>query len=143
MSATYRQAVDDMLATFKDAWDGTGLLALYPNRPGEPPDDSSSKPQSWARVHVQHGPAFQATLPNQTGQSLYERQGLFTVQIFVPSGNGVGPAYDLAKIVTDAFQGTSTPRAVWFRRARIREIGQSGTWFQLNVLVEFTYDERS
>lgn len=138
MSATYEQAVDDILTFFKDAWDATGYTAIYPNIGGDAPTTVAP----WARVTLQHIlPQGQASLSGALGTQRYERNGILTVQIFTPLGEGLAELYQLSKIVTDAFDGKATPLHVWFRNARVSEVGPSGHWYQVNVLVDFTYDE--
>jgi hypothetical protein len=66
---------------------------------------------------------------------------LLAVQIFTPSGEGLSEAYNLGKILMDAFEGYATPSQVWFRNARTNEVGPSDSWYQTNFLVDFTYDE--
>lgn len=49
-------------------------------------------------------------------------------------------ATDLAVVARHAFEGKHVGD-VWFRNARIEEIGVDGAWFQTNVTVDFMYDE--
>jgi hypothetical protein len=68
---------------------------------------------------------------------------MVTVQVFVPNSQHVGLAdvEKYATIVRDAFEGKGTPSGIWFRNAAINEIGVDGPWYQMNVVVEFVYDE--
>jgi len=146
MTATFREAQDDILTVFKAAWDTTGYSALYPGIPGEPPADqtgSGAPPSPWARVSVRHRSGRNEAF-GQGGTNLYEREGVVEVQVFSPVGQGFGPALDLAQTVVSAFQGTATPKAVWFRKVGVREVPNSGgPWVQVNVSAEFTYDQRA
>lgn len=137
MSATYAEAYDEILALFKTAWDTTGYSAHYTNVGSEIP--TTTVP--WARAQVQLLDGFQSSLSGANAQIRWERQGIFTTQIFVPVGNGLLIGHSLSKTVTDAFEGVTTASGVWFRNARVNEIGPDGDWFQINVLVDFTYDE--
>lgn len=138
MTATYAQAVDDILGLFKVAWDTTGYTAIYTNVAGDTPDDEEDP---WARVTIQHTDGGQGSLTGGLGTTRWTRFGILTVQLFVPSGEGLSEAHTLGKLVTDAFEGVSTTNGVWFRNVRINEIGPDGEWYQVNVLVDFTYDE--
>ena len=138
MTATYKQAVDDILGLFKTAWDTTSYIAIYPNVGGEVP---SNVENPWARATVQHIDGGQASLSGGLGTQRWERSGIFTVQIFVPSGEGLSEAHILGKLITDIFEGVSTTNGVWFKNVRINEIGPDGEWYNLNVLIDFTYDE--
>ncbi len=137
MSATFDVANDEILAFFKTAWDGTGLLALYQNVAGAKP----TAQLAWARVTLQHGPGGQTALTGATGKNRFDRTGILTVQIFIPNGQGLSQGFILGKIMADAFEGKATASQVWFRNVIVTPIGPSDEWFQLNVTVEFSYDE--
>lgn len=138
MTGTLNQANIDVLTIFKTAWDATGFPALYENVPGEPPKTQTP----WARIVLRHSGGGQGSLSGALGQQRWDRNGVLIVQVFVPNGEGLSQAYSLAKIVLDAYEGVSSPlRGVWFRNARINEVGSDGEWFQVNVLVDFVYEE--
>lgn len=135
MSLTFAQASDEILALFRTAWGDRP--ALYENVRGSPP----RRPIPWARVTLRHITGAQASLAGGSGTRRWERVGILTVQIFVPSGQGLAGAQSLAKIAVDAYQGQTTPGGVWFRNVRLTEVGPDGDWFQVNALAEFVYDE--
>ena len=142
MTATPEQAVDDILDVFKAVWDPTGFEVQYDleNFGGS----SSSPPATqdpWTRVQVRHTTDSQASLTGGLGQTLYTATGVLTIQLFVPIGEGLVRGRQLARSVRNAYRGISTPRQVWFRNARINEVGIDGDWFQLNIIVDFEYDE--
>lgn len=137
MTATYNEAKDQILALFKTAWDTTGYGVVYPNKEGDKPNDAVP----WARVDIEHFDGGDASLSGVDGTKRYERDGVFTAQIFVPSGEGLSEAYTLANTVSTAFEGKTTAGGVWFRDVRIREVGPTESWFQLNVKATFNYDE--
>ena len=137
MTATFQEANDEVLAVFKAAWDTTGFIAVYENVRGDKPTTTAP----WARASLRNVTGRQATLANHDGVRRWRRDGILTIQIFVPLGEGLQEGYSLSKVVTDALEGTSTPSAVWFRNVSVNEIGPDGEWFQFNVLAEFTYDE--
>lgn len=137
MSLTHQEARDEIFDVFKAAWDVTG----YPVHWEEVRKQRSGDETPWAVVTFQHAAGFQATLSGAQGARTFARLGFVTVQIFTPNGKGLQDAYDLAKVVSDAFEGTATPGGVWFRNVRLNEVGRDGEFFQLNVVVEFRYDE--
>lgn len=137
MSATFETANDEILAFFATVWALTGLTALYENVEGAKPTSQ----EAWARVSLRHGPSGQGSLSGAHSTIRYNRTGILTVQIFIPNGQGLSRGYELGKIVVDAFEGKATNSQVWFRNAHVNEIGPSDEWFQLNVTVEFLYDE--
>lgn len=137
MSLTYQQARDEIFALFKTAWDTTGYSVHYQDVRRQ--RDTDNEP--WAVVTLQHSSGFQATLSGVSGSRTFARLGFITVQIFTPSGKGLQESYDLCKVVSDAFEGATTPGGVWFRNVRLNEVGRDGEFYQLNVIAEFRYDE--
>jgi len=140
MSATITQARDEILAKFHATWDVTGASAdvpvLYSDVAQDVPDRGS-----WARITVRHNQGYQATLSGTIGSRRFRREGIVTVQIFTPFADGGVDNDALATIAQQAFEGEVTsPGRVIFRRVRINEVGQSGQWFQTNVLADFEYD---
>ncbi len=136
MTATIPQAADDILTLFKTAWDLTGYPLLYEGIGGEKPTAQGP----WARITLRHFLGDQESL-GPIGGRKFSKGGLVIVQTFVPIGEGLSDAYNVAKIAADAFEGKATPLNVWFRNVRINEIGAEGDWYQVNVLADFTYDE--
>lgn len=140
MTATREQAVDDILGMLLDAWTDGGLdpdRLLWPNKDAEVP----SGQDAWGRATLQHTDGGQGSLAGDSGKVRWTRVGILTVQVFVPSGEGLSQETSVSKIVMDAFEGKKSARGVWFRRVRAREIGPDGQFFQTNVIVEFEYDE--
>jgi len=137
MSLTHQQARDEIFDVLIDAWTPT----TYPIHWEEVRNQRSKEEKPWAVVTLQHSSGFQSTLSGAVGSRTFARLGFITVQIFTPNGKGLQEAYDLAKVVSDAFEGTSTPGGVWFRNMRLNEVGRDGEFFQLNVVIEFRYDE--
>lgn len=137
MSATFEIANGEILTLFKTAWDTTGHIALYENIAGDPP----STPIPWARISLRHRTGGQTAISGADGKRRYDREGVVTVQIFIPNGKGLSQGYSLGKIVVDAFEGKATPSQIWFRDVINKEIGPDGEWFQFNVTAEFMYDE--
>jgi len=142
MTATITEARDEMFAVFRTAWLGDPASASVPVMW---PDVAAQKPPTsgaWARVTVQHNTGRQATLSNGVGQRRFRRTGVVTVQVFAPTGDGQEFSDQLATIAKNAFEGvTTSPGRVMFRDVRLREVGQDGNFYQVNVLADFEYDE--
>ena len=140
MTATVTQARNEMMATFKVAWDAAAVSqnvpVLYPDVSDDPPTSGA-----WARVTVVHDSGEQATLASHQGLRRYHRTGTIIVQLFTPAGGGQVLSDALGKVVTDAFEGVTTESGVIFRNVIPKEIGQDGAWFQVNVQAGFEYDE--
>jgi hypothetical protein len=142
MSLTHQEAVDEILAMFKEAWDSAsgGPYPVQWANVGQvqaPPTTTSP----WARVTFTHVTGRQATLSWETGNRRFARTGLLAVEVFVPIGEGSQKGYTLGKLVLDAFEGEASPGGVWFRNVKMRESGVEKGWFQVNVTAEATYDE--
>lgn len=136
MSVTYQQAVDDMLGMLKSAWDPTGHKMFWENDR----DDRETDLSPWAAVIVRHATGQQDTLGGK-GSREFLRLGTIMVMINTPSSSGLSNGYVLAKVVTDAFEGETSPNGVWFRDVRINEIGREGTFYKTNALIDFEYYE--
>ncbi len=138
MSLTVSAARDEILTLFKTAWDA-GAPAVPVHYWDMSTDTPGTSNAAWAAIRAQW------TLGRQRGLSVgtkrYEREGIVTVQIFTPFGSGLSQADDLSKIAYDAFEGVDTPNGVWFRNVRVNTVGQSGEWFQTNVIADFIYEE--
>ena len=132
---TPEQAVDAILDIFKAAWDPTGFAAVYGDKPGTKPPSEAL----WARATIQHATGDQSSLAGETGTRRYTEEGTLTVQVFAPVGDGSTECYRAATLVRDAYRDARHPN-VWFRNARIQEVGASGAFDQINVLATFSYD---
>lgn len=142
MSFSYNEAIDEMLKPFRDAWVvGAGYRAIYEDVAQT--DDKGGPPKGhtpWARVMVRMASAGQASLGGKD-QKRWNRTGVITVQVFTEVGKGLSASRAAAKIVTDAYEGKATPGGVWFRNVRPVEAPADGDFAQVNVVIEFTYDE--
>ena len=138
-SLTYAEANDEMLAVVKSAFDS---LSGSPNIYWESvAGDRATNDEPFFQVFLRHRTGGQAGFPSATGAAMYRREGDITIQCFHPIGRGLSSAYADAKVFSDAFEGKSTSGGIWFRNVRINEIGRDGQFNQLNLIVEFVYDE--
>ncbi len=94
----------------------------------------------WARVTLQHVSGTHSAFGGD-GQNRFTHTGILTVQIFTPIGKGGRDAYTLAQTVVEAFQGGETLNGVRFRNVASNEIGVDDDWFQINVVINFEYDQ--
>lgn len=98
--------------------------------------------QSWFRWTMQHTEGGQASLSCEHGERRWRRNGLIIVQCFGSLEKGsLTLAQRMAESVRDAYQGTATPSGVWFRSATTQEIGHDTSWYQVNAIIQFTYDD--
>ena len=145
---TFEGARDVILDLFKTRWDADSAAVVG----GAVPEleyqnvDAGASPLSdgnvpWARVTVRHVTGAQRSMGG-LGNRVFQRRGVVTVQVFVPTGKqGLVLADRLGKVASDAFEGEETATgSVWFRNVSYREVGIFGPWFQVNVTAEFEYD---
>lgn len=138
MTATFRQAQDDMLAIVHEVSQAQGVLAVYDGTKNEVPLDD----QIWAKVMVRHVPSGQRSLAGDRGRKRrWGREGVLWVQLHGPLGGGTSELLDVGGEYVRALQKASTEHCVWFRNVGLSEVGPSGVWYQVNVLANFTYDE--
>ncbi len=140
--STRKAAITEILGLFRTAWLGAGQSdnrVKYDNvgKTTVPPTGNTP----WARVRLRHTTSGQASLSGQSGTRIFTRNGILTVQIFVPPGKGLAEATDLPKIIQDSYEGVETSNGVWFRDVVVNEIGSDGDFYQTNVVALFEYDE--
>jgi hypothetical protein len=131
------EARDEMLAVFKAAWDTTDYDAnvVYSDKDGRPANAAA-----WARVVLRHADGGQASLADHDGKRRWKAIGTLWVQVYGPAGDGEVLTMALAQTVLNAYR-TARGGGVWYRNPRKREAPSSGDFSQVNVLVDFQYDE--
>jgi hypothetical protein len=132
---TPEQAVDGILDIFKATWDPTGFPAHYTDKAGEKPTSETL----WARATIRHATGNQTSLAGASGTRRFTETGTLFVQVFAPVGDGSTECYKAATLIRDAYRDAKLPN-LWFRSQRIQEVGESGAFYQINVLVTFSYD---
>jgi hypothetical protein len=140
MTTTTANAVDEMLAVVKAALDAAypGLHVRWPGVLHSAPAPAEAP---WVRVEVLHRAGFQRALGG-SGRRRWGRTGELWVQCFAPlKSGGLNDAQDMACAVRDAMQGSSTPGGVWLRNATTNEVGPDASWYHVNAMAEFHYDE--
>lgn len=142
MTATVEQARDEMNGLLKAAFDVASLPPDFTLFYDDLKDEkATAKLSSWARVSVRHFAGGQSTISRSNGISRYTRTGTLYVNLFAAPGDGLRVLDPLVKIVQDAYEGKTTPSQVWFKKGRVRELGIVKGWYQINFLIDFTYDE--
>ncbi len=140
MSLSFTDARDEILTLFKTAWDASAFTAAPVLYWDVASDDDLPDPRTtelWSRITVRH----EAGRNDSIGNSIFQREGTVTIQIFTRIGEGLANADLASKVAVDAYQGQSTPGGCWFRNVRMNEIGSDGAWFQVNILADFEYVE--
>jgi len=150
MTATVAQARDEIQATFRIAWladSGTqDYFVKYEDvAQGDTPEKTSSRPLPWARLTIRHNPGAGGQVAlgtSEDGRRRYRRFGVATVGLFAPKGDGFTTLDAMTLVAMRAFEGVRTdPGQITFSNIRPAEIGTDGDYTQVNVLVDFEYDE--
>lgn len=145
---TQSEARDEIFALFKTAWEaGTiDIVSYIPNieYQGVQPIATPDIAKHWCRISIQTVSENQASLSDENGQRTYTAYGLVFVQVFCPRSerNGFERGISLAQIAKRAFRGKATPGRIWFRNVRLNELEPENSFYRLNVVAEFEYDEQ-
>lgn len=142
MTATTEQARDQIYGLIMAAWTAgapAGAELVYDDAKAKKPDG----PAPWARATVRHTGGSEISISRGNGKGRYNRTGTVYINLFSPSGDGLRALDPLVKLTLDAYEGKYTAGGVWFTKAQVREIGiVKGTGlYQINVLINFSYDE--
>lgn len=131
---TYIEAVTSMQGFFNTGWDSATPIVW-----GE--DDATPTPseQAWVRFNITHNDGGQATM-GSPNSNRFRHFGIITVQVFYPQGNFGIEARNLANNVLELYQGAEQD-GIYYYDVRANEIGNdSFGWYQINVVIEFRYD---
>lgn len=112
------------VATDKIAWDNVSF-------------DIPKQEEPWVRLSIQNNISdYVSTGPNRRTR----RKGLVFVQIFVPENSETLISSQLCDDVVDIFE-TKLLNGVVFFSPNVREIGNSDGWYQVNISVDFYFDD--
>ena len=139
MAQTQAEAQDELLARVTAAWTANapvGAPLFYDNQDEERPDDLGL----FGRAIVRHDAGTRITLgPN----GIFRRFGTLFVQIFVKQGAGTYDIRVLSDAIAHDLEGVPASFGVRIADVDINELGSDGTYFQINVAADFTYDRQS
>lgn len=133
---TFDEARDVMLAIVKAIWDPTG----YPIVWTDVPDTVPTSETVWARATVRHSGGGQSSLSGEDGTRRFERTGTLFIQVFAPVGDGSTAGYGAAQTMINGLEDARNP-SVWFKDILMQELGQYGSFEQINVQATFSYDD--
>ncbi len=136
MTLTFKEATDDMNAIMKTVSDAEAFVVHWANRK----TPRATTDGAFVEFMIRHAGGQQDTLGG-IGSRSFIRVGTAVARVFTQTGKGLSSAYDLAKSIVDAYEGVHSPNGVWFRNVRIQEMGTDGNFFELQVLIEFEYNE--
>ncbi len=139
---TPSEAVNAIVDAWEAGWDESNARTyfLWDALPNPEPVHN----RAWCRLTVQHTATVQATLNSSTsGAKRWDREGMVTVQIFAPVSGGSPQlaALALAELAREILEGRSLPGNLVLFAAQITEVGTDSVWWQVNVNVQFLYQE--
>lgn len=131
---SFKTAVQAITSHFASGW---GTTIAYPNVHFEKPNDK------WVRLTVQPNLGRAADI----GASLERQSGLIFVQCFTPDNQGPYVPAELAQDVADKLRfkrlSRTGERDVRTYAATINDVGNSDGYYQMNVSVQFEYDDET
>ncbi len=136
---TPTEAVDYMNGVLLAAWVADSRSATYLYWTDVP----KKKPTGevvWARATVQHVNGRRASLANTTRLRRFRNEGIYTVQIFTPIGDGSVADYSVAQMVKRALEVAQNGN-LWFSKIKLIEVPVTEAFAQINVLANFSYDD--
>ena len=133
---TFEEANNDILGMITEAWNQTGFKIFYESVA----DEQLEVTEPFIRVWVRHTGGGQRSLGGKDNR-IFDRRGFVRIEVHARIANGLQESYQLAKVVTDAYEGKSSDNGVWFRRVRINEMGKDGMFNRVDVIIDFEYHE--
>lgn len=137
MSLTQKQAYDEICDPIRLVGIAEDFAVHWDNKRT---NNSKTEENSYVAFLVRTAGSGPPTLGG-VGHRSFGRFGTAIARVFTPTGKGLSEGYALAKSISDVYEGVSTPNGVWFRNVRTQEIGKEGSFFEMQVLIEFQYDE--
>ncbi|HET6417983.1 MAG TPA: phage tail terminator-like protein [Polyangiales bacterium] len=141
---TQTEARDAVMDAIRDAWLADaltmGIALQWDNVKADPlGEDDDGNPLPWARVSVRHIFSGQETIAGP-GSRKHQTEGVVTVQVFTPSGDGHSLADQIVEVLKPALRNVAIGN-LWFYNVRVNELGTDGAWFVQNFLANFRYSE--
>jgi hypothetical protein len=135
---TPTQARDAINGVVRDMWNRLYLPEsnlVWNDVPGQKPTGELP----WGRVTIKHNLGYRGSLANHNGNVLHRNEGTVIIQIFSPMAGGDVEGYYVAQFLQHAYKKNHD--GVWFRNSRINEVGPDGAFEQINVNIDFEYDD--
>ena len=139
MAQNQNEASDALITLVKATWEANtpANTPLYmDNEQEDRPDDLSI----YGRVVIRHEAGTRSTLGSN---GIFRRFATLYVQIFIKQGEGVTEIRTLSDAIAHSLEDVPASFSVRMTDVDIRELGSDGTYFQVNVAANFTYDRQS
>lgn len=147
---TYEEASEALNKMFWDTFkvEALAILGYVPTVYWPFVTEPTSAPidKVWCRVSRKTNPKELAGFGegNANFAARYDTDGLYYVQMFYPQSDKSASSKftKLAQIAESCFLGKHDPsNLLWVRSVETKELDSEKTWFRLNVIIEFTYQE--
>lgn len=99
--------------------------------------DGSGNPIPWVRLNVRNADAQLVSL----GPRTYRQPGVVITQVFIPAGVGDNRANEIAEAVVGALRGQTVSGVRFRATSPPQAVGQTGGWWQTNVITPFDFDD--
>ena len=129
------EAKNVLIKEFTDSF-GYPYEVAHENNPGfvKPTDEP------WVRFTVKNSISIQRSFGKE-GQRKFERHGIISYQVFIPTGVGTYDGEVVCDHINDIFEGNRF-ETIYCEGGQWTEIGRDGTdWFQFNGRIFFNFDE--
>ena len=121
---TLRQDIETHLTT-----NFTAYPIKYENVSFKPPNNTP-----WIACHIKRN-----SLPTpEINQTNYEVSGLLIIQVFTPLDSGTVESNSIVNTLATLYSNQSIINT-WFKDAEIIDVGESDTWYQVNLSIPFIY----
>lgn len=128
----FKQAEAAIRDYFNTGWNDLTPIA-WPDLPFNQPSTI------WVRFTMKNNIGEQVSI-GDVGNNYHRRQGIVTIQIFQPQGQGTTDARTKADVAADIFIENALSGMI-FKKVNARDIGADGQgWYQYNVTAEYQYD---
>lgn len=129
----YETAIKTIWNFFATRWGNTTKVAY------DDVDFTIPSGETWVRLNVKTVDGYQASIGAPTNNR-QRREGIITVQVFSPQGQGSIDARKKADLVIGHFLNQEASGIIFYD-VHAREVGNDGAgWYQINVLIKFRYD---
>lgn len=132
-STELRDDVNGFLTTQWGLATPAGTPLFYDGQESNRPD----VPGLFGRLHIRH---FQGSRANLGPSGRFRRPGRIYLQVFTPVGTGMKSLDQVSSALVEALEDAGAIGNIWFRDIGAREVGNDGTYEQVNVECDFTYD---
>jgi len=145
MIASYYDARNELFAQYNLAKPAIlTLLGYQPTVIYQGVDSGVAMPTDkiWVRLSQQTVLENQSAIAGNDLRQRYTSDGLAYAQIFIPKSPGVyANGVKMVELVKNVFKGKQTSSCIWFRNVRVQELPPEESWFRLNVVSEYQYDQ--